>query len=295
MYGYLKPDNTVLEFDIRSFYRERYCSLCHALWNYYGSLSRMLLSYDVTFAAIILDLDSQVDFNRDKILCYKQNRIVSQKDHWKSLSAISILLAAGKLRDNVSDEHSFLAKLLLAVYSRSIKRAEREYPELSVFLKSNLDYMSELESKNGTLEQLSDAFAKMMCGAYEILCKASDYKLAIIQLISKWIYFIDALDDLEKDIKRGSYNPLSFIAKTKNELIEHHWEIVEGFISSQRELLLPYSDALANNSLSNKIIRSIINDTIPEVTRRVLLNEPINTYTSVHLRLIQSKGGIIFA
>ena len=120
MYGYLKPDNTALEFAARRYYRERYCSLCHSLWNYYGMLPRMFLSYDVTFATVLLDLDSQVNFNTDKILCYRKNRIVSNQEEWKKISAISILLAAGKLKDNIDDDNSFIAKVLLSIFSKSI-------------------------------------------------------------------------------------------------------------------------------------------------------------------------------
>ena len=295
MYGYLKPDNSVLEFKVRRYYRERYCSLCHSLWNYYGILPRLILSYDVTFTSVVLDLDSQVDFNKDKLLCYKRNQIVSNEEEWKGLAAISILLAAGKLRDNIADEHSTVAKLLLTVYSRAIKKAESYYPELSAFLKMKLENMSVLEKNNGSLTQLADAFAEMMCGAYELLFEKSEYKLAIARHVSKWIYFVDAIDDLDDDIKSGCYNPLSLVANSTEDLMIRHSEIIVNFVSTQREELLPYSNEIAGDSLANKMVRSILNDTIPKVTQKVLLKQKYNDYLSPHIRLIQAKEDVIFA
>ena len=295
MYGYLKPDNTALEFVARRYYRERYCSLCHSLWNYYGMLPRMFLSYDVTFATVLLDLDSQVNFNTDKILCYRKNRIVSNQEEWKKISAISILLAAGKLKDNIDDDNSFIAKVLLAIFSKSIKKAEQDYPELASFLTTSLKNMSDLEKANASVEQMATAFSDMMCEAYKMLFNQSEHILVIAKYVSKWVYFIDAIDDLDKDIKDRSYNPFINVAKSKRDLIDNHTEVISTFIAAQHDELQPIVHLISGDTIVEKLVYSILNDTIPKTTLDVLSGKNRHKFTSPHLKLIQSKEGIIFA
>lgn len=295
MYGYLKPDNTVLEFAVRLYYRERYCSLCHALWNYYGMLPRMFLSYDVTFFTVLLDLDSQVDFNTDRLLCYKKNNIVSNQEEWKKLSAISILLAAGKLKDNIDDDNSLVAKALLSIFLKSIKKAEYDYPELAFFITKSLKSMSDLENANSSVEQMATAFAEMMCGAYKMLFNKDDRVLVIAKYVSNWVYFIDAIDDLDKDIKDKSYNPFIGISKSKKDLIENHTEAISSFIVSQHDEIQPIVYAFSGNTMAEKLVFSILNDTIPKTTLEVLSGKKTHKFMSPHLKLLQAKEGIIFA
>ena len=54
MYGYLKPNAAETSTAVYSRYRRYYCTLCHALWRQYGRLSRLAVSYDMTFAAVVL-------------------------------------------------------------------------------------------------------------------------------------------------------------------------------------------------------------------------------------------------
>ena len=295
MYGYLKPDNTVLEFPVRRYYRERYCSLCHALWNYYGMLPRMLLSYDVTFASVLLELKSQVDFNTDKILCYRKNPIVSNKEEWKKISALSILLAAGKLKDNIDDDNSFVAKVLLFLFSKSVKKAKSDYPEIESFLTLSLRNMSDLEKANASVGEMASAFAQMMRGAYEMLFDKAEHISAIAEYVSKWVYFIDAVDDLDKDIKDNSFNPFKGIAKSKKDLIENHTEEITSFISAQHSEIQPFVYMFAGDTMAEKLIFSILNDTIPKTTADVLCGKRIRIFMSPHLKLIQAKEGIVFA
>ncbi len=295
MYGYLKPDNAVMEFAVRRYYRERYCSLCHALWNYYGMLPRMLLSFDVTFAAALLDLDSQVNFNTDKLLCYKRNDIASNKEEWKKLAAISILLAAGKLKDNIDDDNSLIAKALLFVFSKSAKKAERDFPELASFLSVSLKNMNNLEKEQASLSQMATAFSDMMCAAYKLLFNKSEHILLIAKYVSQWVYFIDAVDDLDKDIKDKSYNPFIGTAKSKKDLIENHTEVITEFITAQRNEIQPIVHLFSGDTMVEKLVFSILNDTIPQTTLDILSGKKRRRFMSPHLKLIQAKEGIVFA
>ena len=229
------------------------------------------------------------------MLCYKRRRIISDTEQWRKLAAISVLLAGGKLKDNIDDERSILAKTLLFVYARTIKKAEKDYPDLASFLYSSLENMSKLEKSNGSLVQLADAFARMMRGAFEMLFESNDYKGAGAEHVSKWVYFIDAIDDLDADVKRHRYNPLASVATSRKDLIENHLDIVSSFIAAQSEAIKPYTVMIKSDEIASRMTRSIFSDTNPEVTKKVLLGQSVKNYTSPHLRLIQAREGIVFA
>ena len=70
--------------------------------------------------------------------------------------------------------------------------------------------------------------------------------------LGKWIYFIDALDDFEKDKKKGLYNP--FVKanpdiNTKKELLEKKGD----------EIKFVFSDVLSEIAFANKNIKYYFN------------------------------------
>ena len=64
MFGYVvvdKPSLRVREYD---YYRATYCGLCHAMGKCTGCVSRLTLSYDVTFFALVREMleETKVEF-----------------------------------------------------------------------------------------------------------------------------------------------------------------------------------------------------------------------------------------
>ena len=136
MYGYLRVDRKTASPSIRKYYRQQYCSLCHSLWNNYGMQSRFLLSYDVTFMAVLLNFDPQISFDEKLPICYFKKEIKTDKEKWKKLAAITVLLVGEKLNDNIVDKEKVnLSRTGMKVFSKSIKKARKDYNELYLYLK----------------------------------------------------------------------------------------------------------------------------------------------------------------
>ena len=65
MYGYIRPDIGELRINEYRRFRSVYCGLCEALRQRYGILSRFLVSYDMTFLALLtLSPETRIDFRR---------------------------------------------------------------------------------------------------------------------------------------------------------------------------------------------------------------------------------------
>ena len=56
MFGYVVVDKTALRIREYDYYRATYCGLCHAMGKCTGCASRLTLSYDVTFLALVREM-----------------------------------------------------------------------------------------------------------------------------------------------------------------------------------------------------------------------------------------------
>jgi len=295
MYGYLRIDRENSIPIIRKYYRQQYCSLCHSLWNNYGWRARFLLSYDVTFMAILLNFKPQIFFDEKKPICYFKKEIKSDKEKWKKLAALTILLVAEKLNDNITDkEHVILSRAIMKIFSKSIKKAREDYKELYVFLRDQFVHMNKTEKNNGNINEMSDEFASIMTESKKILYGESEVDDAIIKYVSKWMYFIDAIDDLDKDYKTGSYNPFLRFAKTREELIKEHFIELEKFAIEQSEFLRPYIKNMNLEKINNITMLNVLKYSISKVTKNILLGKDAFEKSSILIKYIENREGIIF-
>ena len=295
MYGYLRLDTKSAPVEIRRYYRQEYCTLCHSLWNFYGIKPRFLLSYDVTLMAVLLDLNPQITFYERLPICYFKQKIDVDIEKWKRLSAISVLLATEKLRDNIYDENSMISRIFISIFHRSEKRAKKDYPKLSSYLRKGFRKMNTIEKKNGTVNDLASEFANILVGSKILLYGKSEFEDAVLRHVAEWIYFIDAIDDLDKDVKEGSYNPFLQIASSRDDLIVNHFDYVSEFIINQRKRLVPHIGHLDMGTQRGMVIINILNYSIPMVTRKILLGEKAFSHDNPYVKYIEGKGGIVFA
>lgn len=221
MFGYVKAYKPELRIKEYEAYKAVYCSLCKQLGKRYGFLMRFTLSYDFTFLALLnMSLsESSPEIKKGRCTCNplkKCNFCKNCDEEFEFPAAVSVITVYYNILDNVCDEKGikkafywFLSKL----YSAAHKKAAGNYPEVEKCISEYIAAQAKLE-KSGcddmdkAAEPTSAALGKIfsMCGS------ASGDKRALTRLgycLGKYIYLIDAADDLESDIKRGRYNPLS--------------------------------------------------------------------------------------
>ena len=97
-----------------------------------------------------------------------------------------------------------------------------KYAELRVLEKENCD----------SLDRVAEPFAMMLkeLADYALEEKRSESGGLIFYYLGKWIYLVDALDDYDKDVKKGNYNPLYYAFGKLPDLktvIEHRGQDVD--------------------------------------------------------------------
>ena len=214
MFGYLKPVGYGIAEQTKRYYRQQYCTLCHALWTYYGFFPRFLLSFDMAFIACLFDLTLN---EQGKISCYKKMEIESED--WKKISALSLFMVEGKLVDDICDSQSKLSKMLLKLYKKPFTQAAADFPHTHDAIMHSFEKFRELENQKADVTTLADAFAVIICDSAKDLFACTALVEDIIFHVARWVYFIDAVDDLEEDLhKAGSIRLLGKQKHARNSL-----------------------------------------------------------------------------
>lgn len=222
MFGYVNVYKNELKIKDFNVYRAYYCGLCKALGEKFGALSRLGLSYDFTFLAIFLDSlnDKKVNFSSEGCAKHigKKHLVVKDNPSVDYAADMSVALNYFKILDDIKDDFFTKSYFLYLPYKCAMRKISDIDGDIINEIKLQLDTLSRLEKEKCAEPDIaSDAFAKIMRAIFSVKNGLEDFGYNL----GKFIYLIDALDDLEKDKNKKSYNPYiekfdGDIAKTVN-------------------------------------------------------------------------------
>jgi hypothetical protein len=213
MYGYVvvnKPELKFKEFDL---YRSYYCGLCDVLKNQYGFKGQLSLSYDMTFLVMLLSglYEPQTDYLEKRCVAHPVMKHQVRKNAVTEYVAhMDILMTYYKCMDDWKDEHKVTRKAMATGLSKSAKKIALKYPKKAENIKNMLSLLSNAEEQNETdIDLVAGYFGRVMA---EMMCmKEDEWKndlYAFGMQLGKFIYLVDAYEDLEGDCKAGRFNVL---------------------------------------------------------------------------------------
>lgn len=221
MFGYVminKPELKIKDFEL---YRSYYCGLCEALKRRHGIIGRAMLNYDMTFLVMILSDLYEVETEEECCRCI-MHPVHKHCQRYNEVSDycadMCVLLSYYKCLDDWQDSKKlnrwFMAKLLKG---RSKKVAER-YPKKAAFIENRLNMLSIVENaKNTPIDKVAKIFGEIMAEVFvyeDDFYKEDLYKVGFY--LGKYIYLLDAYEDIEEDLKTGDYNPFKEVCKNDN-------------------------------------------------------------------------------
>jgi len=219
LFGYIrieKPELKVKEYEM---YKAVYCSLCKKLGRSYGFLSRLTLSYDFTFLALLnMSLkDGCVNIERKRCAFnpLKKCNYCKETDVLDMPAAAAMIMLYYKLVDNIADEKGFkkLGYLIIKPFFGSArKKAAKQYPMVEQIIADYIDAQNKLEKENCTIMDAAANPTAVALGKIFTLCSNDDMQKRVLERLGycmgRYIYLLDAACDLERDIKNNSYNVL---------------------------------------------------------------------------------------
>lgn len=217
MFGYVRPSLAKLSEEDKACFGRAYCGLCRILGERYGQAARMILNYDFTFLAILLWPGETPDPLTKNCIAHP----LGKRSYYPGNPALelaadeSVILAWWQTQDGLSDpgkgkiKYRAASLALKTAYTRAVERR----PAFDRVVREQLSRLQELEeAKCASIDQPADAFATILAAA---AAEAEDpIKQRVLEQLlyhlGRWVYLVDAADDLADDFHCGSYNPLIY-------------------------------------------------------------------------------------
>lgn len=277
MFGYVRADTPYLYIKDDTLYRAAYCGVCKGIGKVCGNAARMGLSYDVTFLSVLLHNmlgeDLQIEKQHCLTHCIRMRPMAEVDELTCQLGALNTILAYYKYTDDIADGDKGRGKRLW--FQKGFKRAKKAYPKIEEIVRVNLANQEKVEkAKVDSVDRAADATALMLAefSSYALGEKSTEYTQRLFYAVGKWIYLIDALDDYDKDIQKGAYNPfaLAYRAKCKEELLSGKYGEEVKFIF--QSLFLDIQENLPKISFhfNKDLTDNILLRGLPQVTKNVM-------------------------
>lgn len=218
MFGYVticEPELKVK--DLRK-YKAYYCGLCRTLKDEYGFMGQMTLTYDMTFAVILLsslyESIAEVEMHRCKVHPVKKQPML-RNEITSYAAAMNVLLAYYHMEDDWQDDRKVSSLLTKNMIQGKAKKIIEQYPKQSRVIRESLQKLSACEKEESQdIDRAAGCFGELMA---EIFVYKEDIWAKTLRKIGfymgKFIYIMDAYEDLPEDIKKNRYNPLKTLAQ----------------------------------------------------------------------------------
>ena len=215
MFGYVTVCKEAMGEENYEIFRAYYCGLCHSMGKQCSHISRLGLSYDITFLAIVLSSieRGESEFHNKRCVAHplKQHKTVTNDRAIDYSANMGVLLGYLKLLDDWQDDKSIKALLGMAVFFRGMKKAKKRYRTQYDKIKSYLKLLSECEKKNAGVDEAADCFAKILEVLFVPEFIEDEIQKRVLAWfgynLGRWIYVMDAFSDMEEDYKHRNYNP----------------------------------------------------------------------------------------
>ena len=225
MFGYVRPNLADLSETDKQRYRSFYCGLCHALGKRHGALSRMTLTFDLTFLTIFLSSLYEPEETSGTGRCLPH----PVKEHTWRRSAVTdyaadmtIALTYHKCRDDWQDDRSIPARAFQAVLERHYRTVRAAWPRQCEAIERAMEEQSALElRRDETPDAAPNCFGRLMAALFVM---RKDFWAGALGAfgysLGRYIYLLDAVCDVDGDRKSGSYNPVVLMGKQPEDMRE---------------------------------------------------------------------------
>ena len=228
MFGYIMPALKELKLKDYELFRSYYCGLCFSIKNKFGNIPRLGLNYDATFFAVLMDSINIEETQFFTTACIKHP--IQKRECIKSNKALdyatdlNFVLLYYKVLDDALDDGDLSSISLSYILKPYISKISS--PILNDVMETNINKLHNLEKTFdfNSLDEISHPFSNIIgevlkdcpfkLNTDNLLIRDNLYKFGYY--LGKWIYLIDALDDLKKDMENNKFNPIDKIYNKEN-------------------------------------------------------------------------------
>ncbi len=213
MFGYIIVNKQELKFKEFELYRSYYCGLCRTLRERYGRTGQMTLTYDLTFLVLLLtDLyQDEAEPTIERCIAHPIEKHPTRISHFTGYAAdMNLLLSYYQCLDDWKDDKKVTKKAGSIFLHPKFRKVSAAYPEKAAVIEKWLVQLHTYEENHtGDIDQVSGCFGQIMAEIFA--CRRDEWEEELRHMgfyLGKFIYLMDAYEDLEEDKKSGNFNPL---------------------------------------------------------------------------------------
>ncbi len=214
MYGYVIPDKPNMFMKDYTLYRAFYCGLCKSIGKKCSQLMRFTTNYDMTFLNVLYHALFNKDIEISNETCIlnpiRKKSVVKDDKLTHDIIDVNNILTHYKCVDDVLDDKSITKKIADDfVIKKYYKKSARKFKNIKEIVSKGYSDLRELEKSNcSSIDRVSHPFACILKGiAKELfLDKYTDEIGEIMYALGKWVYLMDAVDDIDEDFENKKFN-----------------------------------------------------------------------------------------
>lgn len=229
MFGLVTANLSELTKEQKNRYSGVYCGICRQIRKLSSQLSRLGLSYDMAFLALLLMSLYEPEEESGARACVLhpiKPRPWLDNAYIRYAADMNVALAYHKAADDWQDDKSAAARLRRAVFASSYPRIRSQYPRQCEAIEACIARLAELEGGNCKNPDLvANCFGQLMA---ELLVYREDLWAPTLRqmgvALGRFIYLGDAVLDYRRDRRKKKYNP--FLAQGGGEA----WEVWQQYL-----------------------------------------------------------------
>ena len=212
MFGYIivnKPEMKIKDFEV---YHSFYCGLCRSLKKKYGWTGQSTLSYDMTFLYILLTALYEPETKEERIRCLLhplQKHPALENEFAAYAADMNVLLSYYKCKDDWQDDRKYLKLAYEKLLNPKCRKLIKEHREKVHRIDRLLREIRKGELKGvQDLDEMAGKFGEVMAEIFA--CRTDEWERSMRAVgfwLGKFIYLMDAYEDVEQDIASCNYNP----------------------------------------------------------------------------------------
>lgn len=212
MFGYIVINKAEMKFKDFDMYQSYYCGLCKRLKECYGRRGQMTLSYDMTFLVVLLTGLYEPETAIDTVNCIAhpfEKHTARTNEYSDYAASMNLILTYYKCKDDWNDERKKKSYAIMQALKSKMQEITEQYPDKVSRVSANLQKLSILEIENEqNIDLMAGLFGEIMAELFAVRHDEWEPSLRKIGFfLGKFVYLMDAYEDIEKDIKSGNYNP----------------------------------------------------------------------------------------
>lgn len=212
MFGYIIADQSSLTQPQKDRYKGCYCGLCAALKNRHGAFGRLTLTYDMTFLVLLLSSMYEPEERRRMETCVAhpiRKHFCWETDFTAYAADLNVALAYHNCRDDFEDDGSVVGFWESEFLTEQYQTVREALPRQCEAIERCLKNLAALEASGAQEPDAAAACFGELMGA--LFCTGGTFDGFLRpfgEALGRFIYLLDAVMDLEDDLKKNRYNPL---------------------------------------------------------------------------------------